>query len=142
VAAPDKAFFDTNVLVYLFDLDAPEKRRRALELVESHRFAASFVISAQVLLEFYSVVTRKGSKTLSPDRARREVESLAESHVVPVDGQLALRAVERSRASRLSVWDATIVEAALLAGCTTLFTEDLQDGWVVDGKLKVVNPFA
>jgi len=42
---------------------------------------------------------------------------------------------------QLSHWDALIVAAAVLAGCETLYSEDLQDGQVFEGRLTVVNPF-
>jgi predicted nucleic acid-binding protein len=42
---------------------------------------------------------------------------------------------------QLSVYDGMIVSAALLAECDTLFSEDLQDGLVINGRLRVVNPF-
>ena len=42
----------------------------------------------------------------------------------------------------LSVYDAMIVAAALIAGCTTLYTEDMHDGLLVEGQLRLVNPFA
>jgi predicted nucleic acid-binding protein len=52
--------------------------------------------------------------------------------------------VGRAVAARygLSVYDAMIVAAALLAGCTTLLTEDMGHGTVVEGQLRIVNPFA
>jgi len=43
---------------------------------------------------------------------------------------------------RLSVYDAMIVAAALLAGAPVLWTEDMQDGLVVEGVLTLRNPFA
>lgn len=41
-----------------------------------------------------------------------------------------------------SIYDALIVAAALRAGCRTLYSEDLQDGQTIDGRLVVRNPFA
>jgi predicted nucleic acid-binding protein len=34
-----------------------------------------------------------------------------------------------------------IAAAALAADCDTLWSEDMQDGMVVEGRLKIVNPF-
>jgi predicted nucleic acid-binding protein len=52
--------------------------------------------------------------------------------------------VGRALAERygLSIYDAMIVASALVAGCTTLWSEDMQDGLVVEGQLRIVNPFA
>jgi len=54
---------------------------------------------------------------------------------------MILAAIVRVRTARISFWDALIVEAALTAGASTLLTEDLQDGQVFDGLLRVENPF-
>ena len=52
--------------------------------------------------------------------------------------------VGRALAERygFSVYDAMIVAAALIAGCTTLYTEDMHHGLLVEGQLRLVNPFA
>ena len=47
---------------------------------------------------------------------------------------------ERGLADGIQFWDALIVEAALKAGCTQLFSEDFQTGRKF-GTLRVVNPF-
>jgi len=48
-----KAFFDTNILVYLFDAGAPAKQRRAREILTQHTLAGETLLSTQVLQEFY-----------------------------------------------------------------------------------------
>jgi predicted nucleic acid-binding protein len=52
--------------------------------------------------------------------------------------------VGRALAERygLSVYDAMIVASALIAGCTTLWSEAMQDGLLVEGELRIMNPFA
>jgi predicted nucleic acid-binding protein len=142
VAERSRTFFDTNVLVYLHDVDESAKRARASEVVAEHLAGAALVVSTQVLLEYFAVVTRKFARVMPHAQARREVERLAELDPILVDGELILRAIDRVSRSKISIWDATIVEAALAAGCTTLYTEDLKDGWEIDGRLRVVNPFA
>ena len=42
----------------------------------------------------------------------------------------------------LSVYDAMIVASALLAGCTVLYSEDMQNGLLIDKQLRIRNPFA
>jgi len=59
-----KYFFDTNVLVYLFDADSPDKRKRARALFQAHAGAGDILLSTQVLQEFYVVVTRKLARPL------------------------------------------------------------------------------
>ena len=130
-------FVDTNVLVYAFDAGDPDKRERALAVLAEHPDA---VISTQVLLEWFVAVTRKLSPPLPVPAARAALESLAKLTVVPADAELVLRASRTSAESRISIWDAMVVEAAVLAGCRTLLTEDLNHGQEVRG-VRIVDPF-
>ena len=131
-------FFDTNVVVYAFDNAEPAKQAVARRLMRDHPDA---VISTQVLLEFYSVLTRTISPSLPTDIALKALTSLADLEVVPADAELFVRAAETSTSHQVSIWDAMIIETARLAGCATLYSEDLQDGLIVRG-VSVQNPFA
>jgi len=132
----DLRFLDTNVLVYLFDADAPAKQAIARVLLT----AGPVVLSAQVLGEFYVTVTRKLRRPLDPARASRAVADLCALPVRDVTSGLVLAALRRSQDSQLSYWDALIVETALEAGASVLLTEDLQDGRSIAG-LRIENPF-
>ena len=131
-------FADTNVLVYLFDTDAPGKQARARELLRHER--DRIAVSVQVLGEFYVTVTRKLAEPLTPDAAAQAVEELCRFQVRAVRPELVRSAVRRSQSHRMSYWDALIVETALDAGANVLFTEDLQHGQQIDD-LRIVNPF-
>ena len=128
-------FFDTNVVLYLLSADTA-KADRAEELL-----ALGGTISVQVLNEFAAVASRKLRmswtdirEVLAQVRAVCAVEPLTlETH------ERALRIAERYR---LSIYDALIVAAALLAKCQTLHSEDMQDGQVVERQLTIRNPFA
>ncbi len=132
-----RAFVDTNVLVYAFDRRDERKRMRALELIQG---GSRLVLSSQVLGEFYVTVTRKLATPMPEAEAAEVVERLCALPVVPVDARLAEAAIATSRARRLSYWDAMIVEAAAVAGCEVLLTEDLSHGTVLRG-VRVENPF-
>jgi predicted nucleic acid-binding protein len=134
----DKAFVDTNVLLYAVDTSSPAKRARAVSLLAE--FAGSIVISTQVLLEFYVTATRKLAKPLLPEEAERRVHELSGTDVVEVTVPLVRTAVALSREHRLSLWDALIVESARARGCRRLFSEDLQHGREF-GIVRVENPF-
>jgi predicted nucleic acid-binding protein len=128
-------FFDTNVVLYLLSADTA-KADRAEELL-----AIGGTISVQVLNEFAAVASRKLRMSLIEIR-----EVLAQIRVVcavePITietHERALRIVERYG---FSIYDALIVSAALLAGCKTLHSEDLQDGQVIERQLTIRNPFA
>lgn len=131
-------FFDSNVLVYALDPGAGNRHGSALRLVERHLLAGSFIISTQVLLETYAVLTRK----LGVDAAAAHagLSPLAQEKVVGADAALVLQAMALAAEQQLSIWDALIVAAALAAGCDTLFSEDFQAGRRFDD-LQVVNPF-
>lgn len=133
-------FFDTNVLVYLFDRGAPDKQKLARSVFQRESEAGRFVASTQVIQEFYVTVTRKLASPLPLADAEKAVRALAELTIAPIDPPLVIEAIGRSREMQISFWDALIVEAALSAGATKLLTEDLQQGRQV-GSLTIENPF-
>lgn len=136
-----KFFFDTNVLVHLFDADSPDKRKKARALFQKHADAGDILLSTQVLQEFYVTVTRKFARHLDAAAAAEAVSNFAELPMVQIDGKLVVSAIHRSRNSQLSFWDGLIVQAALEGHASTLYSEDMQHGQVLDG-LRVVSPFA
>ena len=135
-----KFFFDTNVLVYLFDSDTPDKRKKARALFQKHAEAGDLLLSTQVLQEFYVAVTRKLARPLDAAAAAHAVSSFAELPLVQIDSALILSAIHRSRDHQLSFWDALIVQAAIEAHASTLYSEDMQHGQMLNG-LRIVNPF-
>jgi predicted nucleic acid-binding protein len=135
-----RAFFDTNVLVCLFDNRDPEKKIRAQQIFAEESERGRAVLSTQVLQEFYWAVTRKLASPLPEEMAEERVRDFCELPLVRVDAPMILAAIARSRSQGFSLWDALIVEAALRAGARRLLTEDLQHGQRI-GNLTVENPF-
>lgn len=129
-----KPFIDTNVLLYLLSSDA-KKADRAESIVRE-----GGLISVQVLNEFTSVARRK---LTMPWKDISEVLSLIRD-VCPVEPltikthDIGRRVAERYR---LSVYDAMIAAAALLAECDILYSEDMHDGLIIDDQLRIHNPF-
>ena len=134
------AFFDTNLLVYLFDSASPEKQGKARDVFSERATRDEVLLSTQVLQEFYVTVTRRLAAPLSADQAERLVRDFAAFPVVSTDAPLVVAAVALSRRHRLSLWHAMIVVAARAGGATELLTEDLQHGQVLEG-VRIVNPF-
>jgi predicted nucleic acid-binding protein len=134
-----RAFIDTNVVAYAFDLSEAAKRQRAMALLGSseHRL----VVSTQVLLECWWVLTRKLSRCLSEDEAHDVVRELSRLPVVQADAALVDQAIEASRRWGIAVWDGMIVEAARAGGCDCVLSEDLQAGQDFAG-IVIENPFA
>ena len=109
-----------------------------MALVAEHRRAGTGVVSLQVLQEYFVTVTRK----LGVDArlARRKVELLAEFDVAAPWVPDILAAIDLHRLHGFSFWDALILRSAQQAGCSVLYSEDMQHAWEVDG-VRVVNPF-
>ena len=133
-----RRFFDSNVLVYSQDRREAHKGSLARALIAQAIDEEAFVISTQVLLEFYATVLRR--KLLGPSQALALVRLWSEHDTVPQTPELLLRALELHQAPSVSVWDATIVQAATDARCDVLLSEDLQHGRRF-GELEIVNPF-
>jgi predicted nucleic acid-binding protein len=137
----ERVFIDTNVWVYLFDADNPTKQRLVRDLLSNRELRALLILSTQVLQEFYVSVTRKLATPLDPEAAFQAVQDLAAFPMIQIDPPLILLAIQRSWKTKVSFWDALILEAALTAGATLLYSEDFQDGAVYGG-LRIVNPFS
>ena len=127
------SFFDTNVLLYLLSKDATKADRSEALL------ASGGVVSVQVLNEFASVASRKLAMTIAEIR---EILSTirATCAVMPLDIETHDLGLDIAERHRFSIYDALIVAAAMRAGCAILYTEDLQQGQVIE-KLQIRNPF-
>lgn len=139
----DKFFLDTNVFVYAID-SSPEERSKqdtARRLVQNAVREALGVISIQVLQEFYQVSTRKIRVSLSPDEALEFMRYMAILEIVQPDLAMIEAAVFLEQRYLLSFWDALILQTARAAGCSRVFSEDLQPGLCIDD-MTVVSPFA
>ena len=127
-------FFDTNLLLYLLSSDH-HKADRA-----EHLIAAGGVISVQVLNEFASVASRK--LKMSWPEIREILDAIRRlcrlQALQPETHDLGLLLAERYG---YSVYDAMILASAQLANCRILLTEDLQHGQVINGRLRITNPF-
>jgi predicted nucleic acid-binding protein len=127
-------FFDTNVLLYLLSADATKADRAESLLAEGG------TISVQVLNEFASVALRKLEMSVAELREILEpVRSVCQ--VEPVTEETHDRAMALVERYRFSLYDALLIAAALHAGCSRLYSEDLQHGQVIDRQLRIVNPF-
>ena len=85
-------------------------------------------------------VTLTRKRQLGADHALEVVTTFAQERIVPASADLVLRGLALSQQRQLPAWDALIVQAAVQAGCTTLYSEDFQTGARFDD-LVVVNPF-
>jgi predicted nucleic acid-binding protein len=123
-----RSFFDTDVLLYMYDDDEPNKKASAIDVFERAVEEDLAVLSTQVLQEFYVNATSRLAGPLSPERAAARVRDFVRLPLVRVDETMIIAAIERHRSMYLSFWDALIVEAALRGGADRILTEDLQHG--------------
>lgn len=131
-----KAFFDTNVLVYIVG-QKDERTATAESLV-----ANGGVVSIQVLNELASVSYRK-LRMSWPDisEALHAIRVLCPDPI-PLTTDTHDAALRIAAKYGFAFYDALIAAAALEAECTVLYSEDLQDGQVIEERLTVRNPFA
>ncbi len=137
----DRAFVDTNILVYAHDTTTGSKHQRARELVESLWSTRGGVISTQVLQELYVNVRRKVRSPLPVAEARRLLGDYLRWEVVVNTGESILEALELEDRYGLSFWDSLIVQAAIGAGVERVYSEDLGHRQTY-GPVQVINPFA
>lgn len=131
-------FLDTNVVVYAFDRADPAKQRIAIEMLEGKE---RLVVSSQVLLESWAVLTRKLIEPLNENQASEVIDQLCTLPVVSTDRQLVRQAIQTTLRFDIAIWDALIIEAARAAGCHRVLSEDFQSGQDFDGVV-IENPFA
>lgn len=128
-----RAFADSNILLYT--LDTAGKAATAEKILDR-----CTTISVQVLNEFASVARRK--KLLSVEEiVEMETTFRALFEVLPLTLAIHDHALLLCGRYSLSFYDALIAAAALEAGCTTLYSEDMQHGLKIEQQLEVVNPF-
>ncbi len=126
-------FFDTNIPLYLFAGDDAKASRAEDLLTEGG------IVSVQVLNEFVAVARRKhGAQWPAVEAGVAALRQVC--RVEPLTLETHERAVALARRYDIPIYDATIAASALIAHCTTLYSEDFQHGQVLEG-LKIVNPF-
>ena len=131
----DKAFVDTNLLIYAISSDAGKAQK--VETLLRRPF--DFLISTQVINEFVQTCYRKN--LLPPAEIRRSVDDfLLFFELATIEKSTILTGLDLKERYRFSWFDSLIVAASIENGCTVLFSEDLQDGLIVDAKLTIQNP--
>ena len=130
---PSDVAFDTNVLVYWATQD-PLRVHKSEQLV-----LAGATLSVQVLNEFTRVALSKLKKPLAEIRVVLDSVRLTSS-IVPITVSTHERGLDILERYRMNVFDAMIIAAAVDAGCTTLWSEDMHHGLRIDG-LTIRNPY-
>ena len=132
---PVKVFIDTNIVIYALG-PASAKTPLAVPL-----FVGTPSISTQVLSETANVATKRLALPLQEVRKLiTTLEAICQVEIISLTTiHIAFDIQERYG---FSWYDSLIVATALEAGCDTLYSEDMQDGQVIEGRLRIANPFA
>lgn len=134
-----KAFVDTNILIYAYDRSAGVKRERAREIVAQLWDSGNGVISTQVLQELCINLRRKASPPLSVEETRTLIRDYLDWEIVVNSAESVLGALELEAKYKISFWDALVLQAAEEAGAAIVYSEDLSSGQNY-GPIRVVNP--
>ena len=132
----DKSFVDTNILIYGYSETEPEKKEIALAILGT----SDVVISTQVIHEFIWTMDRK---------FHVDMELLAvlvgrfftRFKVVLVEETIIKKALNTVKRYNYSYWDSLIISAALESDCSELYSEDMQHDHIIEGQLRIINPF-
>ncbi|MFK7850436.1 MAG: PIN domain-containing protein [Akkermansiaceae bacterium] len=135
---PAERFIDTNILLYGYDLDAPEKRAVAKTILEQAWLKpGSAAVSVQVLQEFHVNFTRKGH---SVEDSAAVILDFCHWPVIENTLPVFHLGLELQSRWQLSMWDSMILAAAQVSGAAELLTEDLNHGQNY-GRVRATNPF-
>ena len=132
---PVRHFFDTNVLIYAVAKNDPRASKAEEFLERGGR------ISVQSLNEFTAVARRKLNMPWKEILEFLDLICVLCSDPVPISLVTHKRALVIAEKYGYGIYDALIASAALEAGCSTLYSEDLQEGQVIDKQLTIRNPF-
>jgi len=140
---PDDLFFiDTNIFVYALLASEPLKKQRAVQLLEHALGTHSGCISYQVIQEFANVATRKFAKRFSADECQQFIDAAMQPlNRVSSSTELIHAALALQTSTSYGFYDSLILASALQSGATVLFSEDLQHNQLINGTLRIVNPF-
>ena len=134
-------FVDTNILLYANDKTAGDKQRKSAELLKALWASHHGTLSTQVLQEFFYNATRKLTLPLNVPVARGIFQAYGAWLKVPVTDSTIIGAIDLHTSLGFSFWDSLIIKSALDNDCDTLYSEDMQHGQLIDGRLTVINPF-
>ena len=136
--AESLAFVDTNIFVYAFSSGYDPRQLAARQLHERLLHEDRLCLSTQVLQELFVSLTRKYSQ--SPDVVLPLLHDLTQWPCFTIDPAAVEDAGRLSVSAQLSFWDSLIVVSARRMGAETLYSEDMNNGQMIEG-VKIVNPF-
>ena len=135
----DKAFLDTNILVYAHEPATGIKHERARAIIEKLWDTGGGVLSTQVLQELCVNLRRKMARPWTVEEIRSLILTYMDWQIVVSTPGSVIEALAIEARYQISFWDALIIHAAESSGAAILYSEDLSDGQTY-GSVRVVNP--
>jgi predicted nucleic acid-binding protein len=139
----ENRLFDTNILVYAYDISERRRREIARALVDEVWDSGGAVVTLQNLSEFFFAVTRKVQKPVPVAEAKTIVSDILRSSrwmVIDRDAETLMKAMEIVEGVRAPFWDALIAACMLEHGIEVIVTENEKDFKNIPG-ITVMNPF-
>ena len=134
---PAKAFLDSNIVIYLYSEDESDKAELALQCAQQ----PEVWISTQVLNKVSNVLRRKQQQSYSA--IFKVVQELqANFQVTTVTTRTIEQALLLGERYHYSYFDSLMLASALETSCTVLYSEDMQHGQLIEGLVRIVDPFA
>lgn len=134
----DRAFLDTNVLIYLYSENEPDKRNCACQLLDTY----NCVTSIQAFNEAGNVWLKKHKWSGTKVKEHLDNIELVCDDIIYVKRETINKALSLNERYGYSYFDCLMLASALENDCVTIYTEDMSCNQIVDGKLKIINPFA
>lgn len=140
----DKVFIDTNIFIYALtqpkDPNEYFKRDSAIELLKSLIAYSDIIISTQIVNELHFNLLRKFC--IEDKKVFETIKSnlLEITTVVPLCQHTYKKSFDIRQDYKLSFWDSLVVASAMINNCKTLYSEDLQNGLIIQDTLTIKNP--
>lgn len=136
-------FIDSNIWLYRFLADQdpdPEEDARKRKIAVSLTNLKNIAVSTQVINKTCSVLKRKVN--FSETEINQLIEEFEQQcQVIDVTTFILKIASQLRMNYHLSFWDGLIVASALSGNSNILYSEDMQDGLIVEERLTIINPF-
>ncbi|MCF6150682.1 MAG: PIN domain-containing protein [Candidatus Kuenenia sp.] len=132
----DNIFIDTNILIYYVSIDITRKSIAKDLIIDNDEI----IISSQVITEFIAVTTKK--QILPYDESVKYAKEFMDIFNFSLVNKGTIESsFELRNKYGYSIWDSLIIASALENDCSTLYTEDMKNGQIIENRLKIINPF-
>lgn len=132
----DNIFLDTNIVIYTYSINEPDKKKKAIEIISQDKP----FISTQVIKELANVLFKKFN--ISWNDIDATIDELSQYFTIHINDSNSIRkACMIADKYKFSFYDSLIIAAALECRCSTLYSEDMHDGQIIENTLTIKNPF-